>query len=43
MVVTTETTLLVLLAAFLLFISAITLGLRGAKNKKDDDDWDRRI
>ncbi len=42
MVVTTKTILLTLLAAFLLFISAITLGLRGTKTKNDDDDWDYR-
>ncbi len=43
MVVTTKTILLTLLSAFLLFISAITLGLKGTKNKKDDDDWEHEI
>lgn len=38
MVVTTKTILLVLLAAFLLFIGAISVGLKGAPPRNDDDD-----
>lgn len=40
MVVTTKTILLTLLAAFLLFILAIKLGLKGTKERDDDNDRD---
>lgn len=39
MAVTPKTILLVLLAAFLLFIAAISIGLKGGKPKQDDDDF----
>jgi len=38
MVVTTKTVLLTLLSSFLLFISAITLGLRGSRRHRDDEE-----
>ncbi len=38
MVVTAKTVLLTLLAAFLLFISAITLGLKGTRTDKAGED-----
>lgn len=38
MVVTAQTILLTLLSAFLLFISAITMGMKGARTPKKSDD-----
>jgi len=43
MEVNAKTILLTLLSAFLLFISAITLGLKGTKNKSDNDDWENEV